>query len=1705
MRRIVSALSVTVLVACGDLPHDNPYDPQAPRDQQARTAFAGTVSLEAVNGVTPSLAGVQVSVAGTGYTATTDAAGAFTIAGVPAGTYTVQAILADYETASVGGVAATLDTGGTTVQVPPIALRRVRADLAGTVELMLPRSVLETTGGANVSLGGAETRAALTGTSGGYVIPSVPAPIGSYTLTASKLGYVAQTATVTFQDGAFVVQPVQLQIDPGAFVGTVTAVARVDGSGNPDASGITVRARGTTLGGTPWEDVTLSGAGGAFRMSGLPAGTYTVSYELADYTPRTTGASIAPGSDTALDAVALAHEVGGLAGTVALPGAPSSAGAVVTATSGARSVSTVTDAAGAFSFPSLETGTWTLSARKDGYVTASTSPLQVSVGATTAAGTVTLALARTGVITGVARVVRPTDDPSSAAILVALTGTDLNGAPVTGSAFTVSGGGYTLTGLPQGTYALAFSKASYAPQQASGIAVLAGAASSAPDVTLQVATGSIAGQVALSAGTAAGFVQGSDFSGVVVTLTGLEPGVTVAAAVTDASGSYRFDGVPVHTAGLPYGLVVQKTGYAPGAASVVAAAGTTVTATPSPLTLAVSVGSVGGNVAVNDTGAPAAPVNGAVTVTVTGSAFNATAFSASATNVGSAFALANLPAGTYDVVATSANRTCTTTAAVTVSAGQALDLSRVPPAYTFVCTDAVAPGAVSLGVPQGPGAQAGFTAATNVDVPVLVAATDATLNLRGYQYVAGGVPSWNGAPVTAGAVSPIPFPAGTLSSDGTWTLWVRAVDQAGNAGPASSVQVVRDATRPADVVLTTARSFVNDTTTTALLSGGADQNFRSYQSCTTLVAATGTCATTPSCTMADAGATFTVGFATANTKACVYARASDRAGNVSLNVQRLEIVSDLIPPTAPVIAPIYDPTLLAVHAPYVDFFLTSGATDAPVGGTTPWKNVAWLEVDTGGGYQPLCPYAGCRDASNVYNPCSCGCTDPRLVCDGTAFKAIRVPLLDGAANSIGVRAVDLAGNVGSGATQQVPTSTSLYPVAVTPPSENNARGRGRLLGYRYTDQYLRLRDLGPDGRPDTADDAACNVGALGAWGGVVPRVAVLGPNVVVHADGDATLNARRPGADGLFCSPAGAPDDTTFAFYAIPASTQVRNVTGSYNYARTGEYAAWLERDPVTSLDTVKVQAPNAVGLLAHSLWYGYWNGVSIVFVYTDPPAPVTLFSPAGTYAVQDLLEGGDCLLTTLATSPRFRVDCKAGGLGSATGVTTWTLPTTAEAATLSADGLLLGWAEYDGATGSMRLHVRSAGADRLYGTADDSDATRLGPGAYAGASSMTLDAGHLVVAESLYQGSYWLVDWNAGPDAVFDGAAGADDTVARVLPSSIPRSGVSLLAGAQVAYSVSGDGGNLSDVLAADLSTYRWETVDATGLSDLATNGAGTRFFQRGSTLTARLPNGTEQQGASGEWLHAATGSSLLTSDGATAVNLRRFTAGSWFGTPTAIYSGSSYGLAAGGKWGLILTLGGGTRYRVTDLSAATPTTTLLPVISGTGPNSNGYGISNTIVAYQCGYSGWNCCVHHPGPDGLFGTADDVTLVLNRPGTTTPYPAYGVAVGGDKVAFSDGNDMIVVATGPDGVFNTADDVAYDLGPIGSMTQGNIAVAGNYAAWLRSTSNGIQVMYADLATGITRQLTTHYSNKESLALDPSGRLTWIDYGFTTPALFVYAP
>lgn len=1898
MRRISIALTVMSLAACGDLQHESPFDPETPPDQQARTSFSGTVALEPVGGAIPPLNTVAVSVAGQSYSAATDDTGHYTITGVPPGTYTLQAVLDGYETTAVSGITATLDTGGTTVTVPTLSMKRLRADLVGQVQLNLPPSdpalgnpTVETTGGATVLLEaapppppaglvaglfaggstgatGAAAGTAVTDSSGVFVIPAVPAPLSSYTLTTTKYGYVTQTTTVIFTGGAFVVSTVELEVDPGSIAGTVIAVGRVDLSGIPDSSGIVVRAKGTTVGGTPYWREGSTAVDGSYRISDLPAGTYGVSFELADHAIASTTAAVIPGSETTLDDAQLFHDVGALTGTVDLAGAASSAGAVVTATLGTRTESTVTDSAGGFTLSGLETGSWNVVVRKDpdwipsaestavitrnatatfgattlspvstasitgkallegvtdhagttvtltgtdfrgvavaagtttgtdssgnwsftglkagsyqvafthaafdapapvglslvtgqvasvgaltlaasrggvggtvtasgaandagtvveiaggpdpatavtdaggawsvtglrvgstytatyrrtGYTTPAPAGFSVTAGTTTPLGTTDLLVTTTASITGVATVQRPGDAPASAGILVSLTGTDLNGASVTASTDTVSGGAFTLSGLPQGTYTLTFSKEWYESQTRSGLALASGGTATAPAVVLPVATGNVAGQVLLSKGDAAGFVQGSDCSGVVVTLTGLDAGVSVPTAVTDASGNFRFDSVPVSTTHSPYGVVAQLNNYSPSGGSVTADPSATVTVVPSPLTLSVNVGSVTGNVAIDDTGTRVAPPSGAVTVSVTGAAFNSTAFAASAGNVEGNFTLPNLPAGTYTLAASSPNRSCLGSTSITVEAGKALDVTKTPPAYTFVCTDSVAPGPVALGVPQGPGAQPGFTSLTGVDVPIVAHASDASSNLRGYQYVAGATPSWTGAPVTTGAVSPVTFPDGTLTADGTWTLWIRAVDWAGNAGPASSVQVVRDVAPPADVAINTARIHVNATSTTAILTDGSDANFLSYQWCMLPAGPLEACPAP--CTPGDSGASIAITFDAPNRKACVWAQARDKANNLSANLAQVELISDLTPPTGPLIAPLFDPTTLAIHAEYVDFSIVGAARDAPAGGTTDWKNVAWIEVDTGNGFAPLCPDPSCHPGG-VYDPCnaSCACADEQRLCRGTTFTGLRLPLAANRANQIAVRAVDLAGNYGSGASQQVQTRADEQLLEAADFVDETPRVRGRLAVYssaRDGTYKVWMTDLGTDHVWSPATDTACALGYGNAFGGP-PKADVLRDDEVVRVSNSAELVTTRPGPDGAWCT---GDEPSTF-------------VTGWAGYTFTEVVGSTFGAGGAT--DRIAFALSENYGG-ANTKYLGIIEGTWTVAWPYDATSDT---------AATGLALGGEVLLYEIgSTWTVLNSDAVTGSFGGTT--TGWTIPGTVRSASLSRDGTLLAWIDV---ASTPVLYVMEAGSDGRFQETDTVHSQELdGTNTWA---DVAVEAGHVVAVENGWQSTYYVHHWYAGGDGLFETA---DDTYARILPSSRPRYRPVLADGigaGQAYYTVGRSGllGENPDILSADLTSTRWEVARKLAVDTPRPNGKGTLFYKDSNELlTARTSNGTEYQGSLSGYGFSADGDRLYQQIGADLM-LHTPTSGKWFTTAgTSIFSKLTGSPTAGDGHVIARTNESSNAISVLVWNGITTTQTRLDTDAAfaaisTHLDAFGTGVSSLHAAWTGLDGGMYRPLFRSSVNGLFGDGDDVSGILVKPpATATKYAALAVTVSGNRVVmvtdtgFS-GYHVIALDAGSDKTLNTADDVEYDLGACGVVTADALSAAGDYVAWSSPVPgmSGSQIVLSNVRGTASRVLTDWYSFKPAVEVEPSGRVFWVDQVFPANSIFIHAP
>ena len=263
--------------------------------------------------------------------------------------------------------------------------------------------------------------------------------------------------------------------------------------------------------------------------------------------------------------------------------------------------------------------------------------------------------------------------------------------------------------------------------------------------------------------------------------------------------------------------------------------------------------------------------------------------------------------------------------------------------------------------------------------------------MRGYETVTGRLPVWPrpSSPVAGG---PFTF---TLAQNAENTLWVRAVDWMGNAGPESYLIVRQDSVPPAVPKIDTPRPYVNATTTSVNLTGAeGDASFDTYLACSVVQDPGLPCAETAGCTLAPVASSFALSL-TPGKRTCLWARSRDLADNTTDAAHPASVVCDLSRPSAPEIAPVYEPAAFTARAGEVDVFVRSGPTDAPLGDLVPYRGIDYLEVDSGGGFVPLCP--GCRADGDVlaWDPCSstCACGDPRLRCasvgawGATAFHA----------------------------------------------------------------------------------------------------------------------------------------------------------------------------------------------------------------------------------------------------------------------------------------------------------------------------------------------------------------------------------------------------------------------------------------------------------------------------------------------------------------------------------------------------------------------------------------------------------------------------------------------------------------------------------------------------------------------------------------------
>lgn len=318
-----------------------------------------------------------------------------------------------------------------------------------------------------------------------------------------------------------------LPLAPG-FHGLVVEQA----SGAP-LEGVTVSASG------PQSASVATGASGAFSLTGLAAGAYTIQFTLPGYLGATAQASVLAtvGTDLGTIRLPLSPTSAVLEGTVR-DGTTGSglADATVGVTGGATAAAT-TDANGDYRLVGLAPGSVTLVASKTGYQSSSAS------GTLVAGGTLVFSpgLYPAGQVPTTATLTGKVVDASSL-------------APVAGATLTVGGnstiagadGSFSLPGLPAGAFALEVAAAGYVAASYSGVAV-----NGVNDV------GNLAIARAPTSVTLSGRIldraTGAPLGGAQVGVAG-----TALGAVTDVDGRYAIPGIA--TASFTVG--VTAAGYA---------------------------------------------------------------------------------------------------------------------------------------------------------------------------------------------------------------------------------------------------------------------------------------------------------------------------------------------------------------------------------------------------------------------------------------------------------------------------------------------------------------------------------------------------------------------------------------------------------------------------------------------------------------------------------------------------------------------------------------------------------------------------------------------------------------------------------------------------------------------------------------------------------------------------------------------------------------------------------------------------------------------------------------------------------------------------------------------------------------------------------------------------------------------------------------
>ena len=301
--------------------------------------------------------------------AVTDSAGNYSIAGVPAGAYIVDAYAINYQTGTVGAIVLSSET--TTVD---FSLSSSPGTLSGTVTsatsgLPIAGVVIE------ASLNEAVIFSTITDSFGNYSISGI-AP-GSYVVDAYATNYQSGTSNATLSSNQTTIVNFSLQSAPGTIAGRVTST-----TGGSPISGALVEVNLSNV----LIFSTLTNSAGYYSISGVAPNTYAAHAHAATYQTAINSSVSVSSNDITTVNFSLASNPGTVQGTItdSSTGLPISGVFISIFEGGVFIDVAVTDSSGNYSVTGLAADDYTFTASNSNYVSNSGS-FMISGGGTTTA------------------------------------------------------------------------------------------------------------------------------------------------------------------------------------------------------------------------------------------------------------------------------------------------------------------------------------------------------------------------------------------------------------------------------------------------------------------------------------------------------------------------------------------------------------------------------------------------------------------------------------------------------------------------------------------------------------------------------------------------------------------------------------------------------------------------------------------------------------------------------------------------------------------------------------------------------------------------------------------------------------------------------------------------------------------------------------------------------------------------------------------------------------------------------------------------------------------------------------------------------------------------------------------------------------------------------------------------------------------------